>query len=376
MEISRGVEECDGVWAALAEGPRPSGNLARAWLDGLGFNRAAPAAVLIGLFGAGRAGFLLRDDLPPGVLDAAVAHPARRVWGAAADSGRLTSLQWDRLLAATAGLPVHGLVAELAAEHAGRQRSGANPPVRRGVERAPHAGARPPETPAEIAAMAGTVPEITADHRSVALWWVAALHDDPAAMRQLASSPNLWIRRSVARATRLPADVVELLAADQDRAVRLFLAESCDDAPAHLLLDVWSWWSGSFSFPGRPRNHPNFPRGGLLRLADSPHPRLRLLALDDPASTGALVERLGHDPDAEVRRHAAGDERLSPGSAARLTGDADPAVRRQARQHPALPADVLVGSLLDDHAAGDAARNPAIPVAVMHRMIELASPGA
>ncbi|MFE5711817.1 hypothetical protein ACFQ7J_13505 [Streptomyces sp. NPDC056501] len=49
---------------------------------------------------------------------------------------------------------------------------------------------------------------------------------------------------------------VERLAHDEDRVVRLFLAESCDDAPADMLLEVWQWWNGSFSAPGRPRTHP------------------------------------------------------------------------------------------------------------------------
>ncbi|MCX5316668.1 hypothetical protein [Streptomyces sp. NBC_00154] len=126
----------------------------------------------------------------------------------------------------------------------------------------------------------------------------------------------------MARARHLPSDVVDLLAHDEDRIVRLFLTESCDDAPADVLLDVWSWWHGSFSFPGRPRNHPNFPRHDLLRFAQDPEPRIRLLALDDHASDAALVERFSRDPDAQVRR-AAADPRLSPESAVRLAGDAD-----------------------------------------------------
>lgn len=193
---------------------------------------------------------------------------------------------------------------------------------------------------------------------------------------RLAVSPNLRIRRSVARAPHLPPDVVELLARDEDRIVRLFLTESCEDAPASLLLEVWSWWSGSFSFPGRPRNHPNFPRHDLLRFADDPEPRIRLLALDDPASCPALVERFSRDPDAEVRSSAAGDLRLSPESAARLAGDADHRVQRSAWQNPALPPEVLISLLLDEHSAEDAAHNPSIPAAAMHRMIALAAANA
>ncbi|QIP88243.1 hypothetical protein GLX30_34250 [Streptomyces sp. Tu 2975] len=359
----------DGAWAALFEAFTPSPGIAGAWLWGLGLNRAAPAEVLIRILDAGRADFLFRKDLPPGVLDAAVVHPVRRVWGTAAESGNLSPTQWGRLLAATADLPVHGLLAELAAEKSADRR----PYAGVGIGRPPHPESQPPSTPTEIAAMADAVPATAPDDRTYALWWIAALHNDPDAMRLLASYPNLWIRRSVARARRLPQDVVRLLAHDEDRVVRLFLSESCDDAPADLLLDVWSWWSGSLSFPGRPRNHPNFPRSGLLRHADSPQPRMRLLALDDPASTGALVEQLSHDPDPCVRGRAAEDVRLSPESAARLTDDADHAVRRLARKHPALPRANVVPLLLDEHSAKDTAENPAIPATVMRRMVALAA---
>ncbi|MFG2533018.1 PE-PGRS family protein [Streptomyces sp. NPDC048516] len=113
-------------------------------------------------------------------------------------------------------------------------------------------------------------------HRSP-LRWVMALHDDPDAMRRLAASSHPLVRRSVARARHLPPDVVERLARDEDRVVQLFLAESCDDAPAEMLLEVWQWWTGSFSFPDRPHSHPNFPRRDLLRYADDPNPRMRQL---------------------------------------------------------------------------------------------------
>lgn len=360
------------AWAALSEDFRPCEQLAGAWLSGLGLNRAAPAEVLISLFDVGRhpiVYFLYRDDLPAGVLDAAVIHPSRRVRAMAAESGRLSPAQWDRLLTASPDSPFRSALAELAAEQAAYPESGR----RAGVEPAPGSGPRPPSDPAEVASMAATVADIGVDDRTYAVWWIAALHADAAAMRQLAVSPNLRIRRSVARAPRLPSDVVDLLAHDEDRVVRLFLTESCDDAPAELLLEVWSWWPGSLSFPGRPRNHPNFPRHNLLRFAEAPEPRMRLLALDDPGSCAALVERFSRDPDPRVRGSAAGDVRLSPDSAVRLLGDADHDVRRQARQNPALPAEDLVSLLLDDDSAEDAARNPAIPTAAMHRMIALAA---
>lgn len=224
-------------------------------------------------------------------------------------------------------------------------------------------------------------PELTEERRAAvrveldphtmrrAVPWVTDLHEDPAAMRRLAASAHLLVRSSVAMARRLPADVMARLARDEDRVVRLFLAERCDDAPADMLLDVWLWWNGSLSTPDRPYGHPNFPGRDLVRFADDPHPRLRQLALDDPDSTPELVERFSRDEDEEVRRRAATDPRLSAASAVRLLGDPDSGVRACAARHPRLPVPVLVGLLGDAETAEAAARNPALPPAVMDRMV-------
>lgn len=207
-----------------------------------------------------------------------------------------------------------------------------------------------------------------------ALDWVLALHDDPAALRRLAASAHPPVRRSVARARRLPPDVVELLARDEDRVVQLFLAESCDDAPADMLLRVWQWWTGSLSTPDRPHGHPNFPRHDLLRHADDPNPRMRQLALDDPESTPELVERFSRDPDEEVRYRAAKDPRLTAASAVRLLDDPHGHIRQAAFRNARLPARLIVRLLCDPDAAESAARHPALPVPVMGRMLQLLQP--
>lgn len=219
------------------------------------------------------------------------------------------------------------------------------------------------------AAVRVDIPE--GEGRSHALPWVAALHDDPEAMRRLAASSHPFVRSSVARARRLPPDVVARLARDEDRVVRLFLAESCDDAPPEMLLEVWHWWDGSYSFPGRPRTHPNFPRTGLLRHATDPNPRLRRLALSDPESTPELVEELSRDESEEVRQDAAEDPRLTPAAAVRLLDDPERSVRVRAARNPALPQEVLLRLLGDPRTARDAAANPALPVPVMRRMVDL-----
>ncbi|MFE1949292.1 hypothetical protein ACFW9D_02350 [Streptomyces sp. NPDC059524] len=207
---------------------------------------------------------------------------------------------------------------------------------------------------------------------SYTLDWVEDLHDDADAMRRLAASSHPLVRRSVARARHLPPDVVERLARDEDRTVRLFLAESCDDAPEDMLLEVWRWWDGSFSHPGRPRSHPNFPRTNLLRLADAPEGRMRRLALDDPESTPADVARLARDPETEVRRRAAEDPRLAPSDAVRLLNDPAVHVRETAMRNPRLPARVLAGLLHDRDTARTAVTNPAIPVPVLQRVLSAA----
>ena len=206
--------------------------------------------------------------------------------------------------------------------------------------------------------------------------WVEDLHGDADAMRRLATSSHPLVRRSVGRARHLPPDVVARLARDEDRVVRLFLAESCEDAPPDLLLEVWRWWDGSFSHPGRPRSHPNFPRAGLLRYIADPSGRMRRLALDDPESTPADVARLARDPEAEVRRRAAEDPRLSPADAVRLLNDPEAQVRSTVVRSPRLPARVLAELLHDRDTACAAVTNPAIPVGVLDRILTAAAAAA
>ncbi|MBT2365485.1 hypothetical protein J7E88_09165 [Streptomyces sp. ISL-10] len=203
--------------------------------------------------------------------------------------------------------------------------------------------------------------------------WVVAAHDDPEVMRRCAASSHLLLRSRATRPARLPPDVVERLARDEDRVVCLLLAESCDDAPAVMLPKVWQWWNGSLSRPGRPRSHPNFPRRDLLQYADDPHPRMRRLALDDPESTAESAERFSRDPDEEIRLRAAKDVRLSAASAVYLLDDPDASLRAAASRHPRLPTRVLVGLLLDVETADQAVCNPSIPLAVMHRKIDRAA---
>jgi hypothetical protein len=359
----------DGAWTRLTATTGLDRRVILCWLFGLGLNRSAPDDVLLSLLDFGEVGLLWRDDLPAEVMDAAVVHDAELVRATAAESGRLSAAQWDRLTTATPDPRQRDMFAEAAAEQLAAQRRSRGG---RGVGNAPHPDAAPPQTPQDIAAMAAEVPDIDPEDVTTALWWIGALHENAEAMRQLAASPKLLVRRSVARAPRLPADVAAKLARDQDRIVRLFLAESCDDAPPEMLLEVAAWWEGSLSFPGRPHNHPNFPRNGLLRYAADPNPRMRILALADPASTIALAEQFSYDPDPIVRRAAGKDHRLSPESLRRLAADTDQRVRIRAWLNPSISVDTLATLLLDTRSAKHAARNPGIPIPVMRRMVALA----
>ncbi|MFE3289048.1 PE-PGRS family protein, partial [Streptomyces sp. NPDC059233] len=133
-------------------------------------------------------------------------------------------------------------------------------------------------------------------------------------------------------------------------------------------LRVWTWWTGSVSFPGRPRTHPNFPREGLLRYADDPHGRMRRLALDDPLAPAELVARFARDRDPEVRGRAADDPRLPVADAVRMTEDPDDSVRGTVVQCRLLPASVLAARLRDPDTAWAAACNPGIPQHVIRGM--------
>lgn len=312
-----------------------------------------------------------------------LADPDETVRGEAgrADLGQapLTKDMWEQLGGREHMLRHRALAPDLAAELV----SDARPEVRRALAENPALAtslvaqlARDPDP--EVRFRIACRPDLADEQRdSIAIdvdpswhWaapdWVTALHDDPDAMRRLATSKVFLIRRAVARARHLPPDVVERLANDPDRVVQLFLAESCDDAPADMLLRVAEWWTGSLSAPDVPRRHPNFPEHGLLRFADDPNPNLRRLALDDPESTASLVERLIDDPDDIVRYRARSDPRISARTAERLLGE--PGGHGAVAANPGLPPRLLMMLLRDQRAARAAAQNPALPADVMREM--------
>jgi hypothetical protein len=172
--------------------------------------------------------------------------------------------------------------------------------------------------------------------------WVTDKHDDPDAMRRAAASSHVLIRRSVARAKRLPPDVVEVLANDEDFFVKLALCESCDDAPHELLLEVYAYWHG-LSW-GSLASSPNFAQPGLARFADHPNPRLKQIALLDPDASPELVASLLNDPH----------------------------VRASAARDPRLPYPVLLDLLREGGQPRNAAMNPALTPEHMHGLLDIA----
>ncbi|MYQ40774.1 hypothetical protein B046DRAFT_00105 [Streptomyces sp. LamerLS-316] len=198
---------------------------------------------------------------------------------------------------------------------------------------------RPDVTEAQRAAIDYTVPP----GRLPVPSWVEERFGDPVALREIAASSHVVLRRGVTGAPALPVDVIERLAADDDYYVRLMLCEN-DHAPHELLVEMFADRDG-LSW-GRLAYHRNFARPGLARFADSPNDRLRYAALFDPQAGPDLVERLSHDAKDLVRHRAAAD--------------------------PRLPLARLVELLGGDETSQRAAGNPALPAQLMHRLLDIA----
>jgi hypothetical protein len=169
---------------------------------------------------------------------------------------------------------------------------------------------------------------------------------DPAVQRACATSVHIGLRRSVAMNRNLAADLVTLLATDDDFAVRLLLCENQESVPADLVVRTYleaRTLSRDMLF-----THPSLRRDPLGHLADSPNARLRGFAVLDPRVPAAVIERLGTDPDLVVRGWVAPDGRLSTGRVLALF--AEPELTGRAAANPRLPVDTQERILHDARA--------------------------
>ncbi|MFD4917282.1 hypothetical protein ACFWNR_29285 [Streptomyces virginiae] len=248
--------------------------------------------------------------------------------------GRLTRELAERLLARGERIAALAANPSLPPDLVARLAVDPDPKVRLQVS------ARPELTESERAAVDHTV---DAEDRLPTLGWVWERRTDAAFLRRCARSAHTWLRRSAAVCPGLPVDAVELLARDQDFAVRLLLAEFHPEPPPELLLDLYL--NGTHRAVGMLVARPGFPAAGLAaRLGDSPDPRARRLALRDPGLEPELLDRLLRDP--ETRAAAGRDPRLPVARIRELLADPDPEAAAAAAANPVLPA-VDMRQLLD-----------------------------
>ncbi|MFD0146152.1 MULTISPECIES: translation initiation factor 2 [unclassified Streptomyces] len=205
----------------------------------------------------------------------------------------------------------------------------------------------------EVRTVVSVRPELTEDERA-AVDYLVEPHEvvqvgaDPyRAPLSHARSAHPLLRRRVAHNPELPAELVELLAADEDPGVRIVLAQHHPEAPAELLLRCY------LEYGGRNRDRllglPRFPVAGLAtRFGSAEDPAVRLLATLDPEADPALVDALTRDPDARVRAGAA--------------------------RNPGLPPDRVLRLLEDEELSGEAAANPALPRETMEALLALPRP--
>ncbi len=111
---------------------------------------------------------------------------------------------------------------------------------------------------------------------------------------------------------------------------------------------------------------------GYARLATDPDARIRAEAACLPGLPTRLAAALVTDADPRVRAGICRSswQRLDPRARAKLLVDPSEQVCAAAARYPQLPARALVRLLADPATAGDAARNPALSLAVMRWMTE------
>jgi hypothetical protein len=187
--------------------------------------------------------------------------------------------------------------------------------------------------------------EVRPGDRLVPAEWARTTRD-PVVQRACATSVHIGLRRSVAMNRNLAPDLVTLLTADGDFAVRLLLCENQESVPADLVL--MTYLQARTLSRDLLMTHPGLRRDRLGHLADSPDARLRGFTVLDPRVPAAVIERLGNDPEPVVRGWIAPDGRLSTARALALFED--PELTGRAAANPRLPVAVLERILHDARA--------------------------
>jgi hypothetical protein len=147
----------------------------------------------------------------------------------------------------------------------------------------------------------------------------------------------LYALERAAASSTTPSDL-EQLAGDEDGGVRLAVAENLDAPPAVLerLAD-----DKDRGVRIAVLKNPNTPPAALERFAADDDDRLRRLAARHPNTPPAVLERLASDEDSGLR-YAAGANPATPLAALdRLAGDDDEFVRRAVSEHRNTPRATL-----------------------------------
>jgi hypothetical protein len=173
--------------------------------------------------------------------------------------------------------------------------------------------------------------EVPVDGDFVPRWEVFSGFDLEVTLKW-ARSAHPILRRWAATDARLPADMVERLAADDDLGVRVQLAQHHPDAPPWLILRCFLEYTGYRRWDLVTR--PGFPTAGLARYAADPDPKLRRAAALDPQLAPHLADALSRDPDQDVRALGARSPQLPPERLRELLFD--PQLARSAAANSAL----------------------------------------
>ncbi|WP_340682623.1 hypothetical protein LCL61_28675 [Amycolatopsis coloradensis] len=158
-------------------------------------------------------------------------------------------------------------------------------------------------------------------------------------LRLLAASPSPRARMLVVQRTALPADVFELLVADDNIDVVKGIAP-----------------------------HPALPANRLRALAARHGPSLFRRLATNPNCDPELLHHMACNATAR-RVYRAVAEHPNAHAETLLLCLGDDVARRWAAEHPNLPTDILVELVNDPDLARHAAANPALPIKVMESLI-------